>query len=173
MLVKDYNATFAALGTVSEDLASNRLSLRHPGPQRQLHLPDDRTPAGCQGATKRILIADGDVLLRDMLAASLEDAGYQVKTAKDGEAAWAELLARCYDLLVTDDIMPKTSGLALVRRIRVASMALFVVLVSDRLDAVDVAKLNHDPWARFDAFVCKPFTMSEMLTVVQRVLAAV
>ena len=106
-----------------------------------------------------------------MLAASLEDAGYQVKTAIDGEAAWAELLASRYDLLITDDIMPKASGLALVRRIRVASMALSVIVASDRLDADDVAKLNHDPWARFDAFVRKPFTTSEFLAVVYRVLA--
>jgi len=159
--VKANNSPFAALKMVDEDPASGRPSLAHPA------------LAAGQCAAKRILIADDDSLVCGVLAASLEDAGYQVTTAKDGEAAWAELLASRYDLLVTDDIMPKTSGLALVRRIRVASMALFVVLVSDRLDAVDVAKLNHDPWARFDAFVCKPFTMSEMLTVVQRVLAAV
>jgi len=109
-------------------------------------------------------------LVCGMLAASLED-GYQVKTAIDGEAAWAELLASRYDLLITDDIMPKASGLALVRRIRVASMALSVIVASDRLDADDVAKLNHDPWARFDAFVRKPFTTSELLAVVYRVLA--
>ena len=144
---------------VNEDLASDRSSLVDPAPS-----------AG-QCATKRILVADDDPLICGLLAATLEDTGFQVKTAKDGEAAWAELLASHYDLLVTDDIMPKASGLALVRRIRVAAMALFVIVASDRLDADDVAKLNHDPWARFDAFVRKPFTTSELLRVVFRVLA--
>jgi CheY-like chemotaxis protein len=131
--VKANNSTFAALKMVNEDPASGRPSLAHPA------------PAAGQCATKRILIGDDDSLICGLLAASLEDAGYQVKTAKDGEAAWTELLASRYDLLVADDIMPKASGLALVRRIRVASMAVFVVVASDRLDAVDVAKLNHDP----------------------------
>ena len=157
--MKANDPRFAAERMANEGPAGGRPFLAHPA------------LAAGQCATKRILIANGDSLVCGMLAASLEDAGYQVKTAIDGEAAWAELLASRYDLLITDDIMPKASGLALVRRIRVASMALSVIVASDRLDADDVAKLNHDPWARFDAFVRKPFTTSELLAVVYRVLA--
>jgi DNA-binding response OmpR family regulator len=158
--MKANDPPFAAQKTVNEGPVSGRPFLGHPA----------LAEGPC--AAKRILIANGDSLVCGLLSASLEDAGYQVKAAKDGEAAWAELLASRYDMLVTDDIMPKASGLALVRRIRVASMALLVIVASDRLDAGDVAKLDHDPWARFDALVRKPFTTSELLAVVRRVLAA-
>jgi two-component system alkaline phosphatase synthesis response regulator PhoP len=146
---------------VNKDLVSDRSSLLHPAP----------TAGQC--AAKRILVANSDPLVCGLLVATLEDTGFQVKTARDGEAAWAELLASHYDLLVTEDIMPKASGLALVRRIRVAAMALSVIVASNRLDGDDFAKLNHGPWARFEAFVRKPFTTAELLTVVFRVLAMI
>ena len=120
-----------------------------------------------------ILVADDDSMMCGLVAATLEDAGHQVKTATDGETAWVALLAHKYDLLVTDDIMPRVSGLALVRRIRVAAMAIPVIVASERLDADDAARLNSDPWSRFDAFIHKPFTMSDLLAAVHSVLARV
>ena len=128
-------------------------------------------PSAVHGEPKRILVVDDDPFVCGLLAATLEDAGYQVKTAADGEAAWGALLGSRYDLLVTDDIMPKASGLALVRRIRVADMALPVIVASERLDAMDIVKLSRDPWSRFDGFVRKPFTMSEVLAAVHTLLA--
>jgi DNA-binding response OmpR family regulator len=122
---------------------------------------------------KRILVADDDSMMCGLVTATLEDAGHQVKTASNGEVAWAALLAENYDLLVTADIMPKVSGLALVRRIRVAAMVLPVIVASERLDAEDAAALNRDPWSRFDAFVRKPFTMSDLLAAVRSVLARI
>ena len=128
-------------------------------------------PSVIHHGPKRILVVDDDSFLCGLVAATLEDAGHQVKTAADGEAAWGALLGSRCDLLVTDDIMPKASGLALVRRIRVADMALPVIVASERLDAMDIVKLSRDPWSRFDGFVRKPFTMSEVLAAVHTLLA--
>ena len=128
--------------------------------------------AAVHGEPKRILVVDDDSIVCGLVAAALEAAGHQVKTAADGEAAWGTLLAGHYDLLVTDDIMPKASGLALVRRIRVAAIALPIIVASERLDAADVVRLNRDPWARFDAFVRKPVAPSELLATVHSLLAA-
>jgi len=131
------------------------------------------TPAS-QPAThdesKRILVVENDPLMCGLMSATLEDAGHRVKTVADGDAAWRALLASKYDLVVTEDIMPKVSGLALVRRIRVADMALRVIVASARLDAADVVKLSRDPWSRFDAFVRKPFTTSDLIAAVHGVL---
>jgi CheY-like chemotaxis protein len=118
-----------------------------------------------------VLVADADEATRGSMVSALEHGGLVVDAAADGETAWAALLARRYDLLVTSDVMPKASGLALVRRIRVAVMALPVIVASDRLDAEDVARLSRDPWARFDAFIRKPVDLEELLAMAHKLLA--
>ena len=136
-------------------------------------VPVHAAPSAEHGRSKRILVVDDDSLICGLVSATLEDAGYEIKTAADGYAAWAALLAGGYDLLVTGDTIPKISGLALVRRIRVADMALPVIVTSESLDGRDAAELNRDPWARFDALVRKPFTMSELLATVHSLLPTV
>ena len=63
--------------------------------------------------------------------------------------------------------MPGVSGLALVRRLRIASIALPVVLVSGSLETLDPAKLMRDPWSRIHAFVRKPFTIPDLISAVR------
>ncbi len=106
-----------------------------------------------------------------MVMASMEPAGHRVDAAEDGEAAWKALLANVYDLMITDHIMPKASGLALVRRMRVAEIVLPVIVASETLDATDALRLSHDPWARVDACVHKPVTAAELLEAVRGVFA--
>jgi CheY-like chemotaxis protein len=127
-----------------------------------------RANGGAQINAKRILVVDDDPVTRGLVADLLDGVGHYVETATDGESAWKALLNRNFDLLVTDDLMPKASGLALVRRIRVAKMALPIVLASDRLDLGDVARMNRDPWSRFDVFLSKPYSLSGMLHAVER-----
>jgi len=121
---------------------------------------------------KRILVVDGDPAFRGLMSGALEACGHQVEIAADGEAAWRALLSKEYDLLVTCDVMPKASGLDLVRRLRVAVMEIPVIVASDRLDEEDVKKISRDPWARFNGFVHKPFQASELLATVNSVLLA-
>jgi len=128
----------------------------------------DVPPTALRGS-KRILVADSDPGLCRMIVFLFEQAGHRDETAADGELAWAALLADDYDLLVTGRNMPKVSGLALVRRVRVAQMALPTILISGTPAA---AELSRDPWQRVDAFVRKPFTISELLAAVHRLLPA-
>lgn len=111
---------------------------------------------------------DDDPAVLNLEAMVLESAGHRVDTAADGERAWQALTTGEYDLLVTDYIMPGVSGLALVRRLRMADMMLPVVMVSGNLSAINTSKLSNDPWTRIDAFLPKPFNVSELLSVVNR-----
>ena len=79
---------------------------------------------------KRILMVDDDVLIRQIFAQVLSFFGYQTETAEDGAVAWEALQANGYDVLVTDNNMPKVSGVELVKKVRSAHMALPVVLMS-------------------------------------------
>jgi signal transduction histidine kinase/ActR/RegA family two-component response regulator len=66
--------------------------------------------------TPRILLADDETVVREVLAGQLEDAGFEVMQAADGGAA-LELLdgGHCFDVLVSDLAMPGLDGVGLIR----------------------------------------------------------
>lgn len=70
--------------------------------------------------SERILIVDDDEFVRSITQMVLEDAGYAVELADDGQAA-LEMLEpdpSRYDLMLLDKIMPRMDGIALLRRIK-------------------------------------------------------
>jgi two-component system aerobic respiration control sensor histidine kinase ArcB len=71
------------------------------------------TPNAC------VLLVDDDRLSRVMLAALLEERGYQVLQAEDGEQALQEFCRESVDLVISDMCMPGISGAELARKIRV------------------------------------------------------
>jgi DNA-binding response OmpR family regulator len=116
----------------------------------------------------RILLVDDDIDIRLLSADLLFHSGYQVDTAGDGESGWEALQARNYDLLITDNKMPKVSGLELVKKLRSARMALPVILASGAMPE----ELNRLPWLQLTATLWKPFTPDELLGTVKKVLCA-
>jgi DNA-binding response OmpR family regulator len=117
----------------------------------------------------RILVADDDESVRGSIADTLIRSGYHVDAAEDGAAAWDTLQLRDYDLLVTDNNMPKVSGLDLVKKLRSARMALPVILVSG---AIPTEELNRHPWLQLAATLAKPFTRDELVATVANALRA-
>jgi DNA-binding response OmpR family regulator len=117
----------------------------------------------------RILFVDDNLNVREAAAKVLIDCGYHVDAAEDGEAAWKALHATNYDLLITDQIMPKLSGVELVKKVRAAQMKLPVVLVSATLPTEE---LDLHPWLHLAATLMKPFTIDELLETVERALSA-
>ena len=107
------------------------------------------------------------MLIRKICARVLRDSGYLIETAEDGAAAWKALQANSYDLLITDNNMPKVSGVELVKNVRSAQMALPVILVSGNLP---MAELEGDPWLQHVATLAKPFAGDELLGIVEKVL---
>ena len=116
----------------------------------------------------RILIVDDDELLRLLNAEVLEAAGFQVDTAEDGEAGWDALQLRDYDLLITDNNMPKISGVELLEKIRSVDLDLPVIMVSG---AMPVEQLNCQPRLCLSASLLKPFTSVKLLGTVNQVLS--
>jgi two-component system, OmpR family, alkaline phosphatase synthesis response regulator PhoP len=125
--------------------------------------------AVCRAAPSNcILVVDDDPDVRRSIADVLLCSDYQVDTAIDGEAGWAALQTRNYDLLITDHKMPKVSGLELLMRLRSARMTLPVILASGALPE----ELNRLPWLQLSATLLKPFAPSELLGTVKNVLRA-
>ncbi len=67
---------------------------------------------------KRILVVDDEPDVRNFLATCIEDAGFVVETAQDGEDALEKVNANPPDLMTLDMVMPRKSGIAVIRSLR-------------------------------------------------------
>jgi CheY-like chemotaxis protein len=68
--------------------------------------------------THRILVAEDQADIRELLRLALTASGYEVETAPDGGAAWELAVARPPELVVTDLRMPAMDGLELILALR-------------------------------------------------------
>ena len=112
------------------------------------------------GPYNSILVADDDADVRQVSADVLRRFGYRTETAADGAAAWEALQANSYDLLITDNNLPKVSGVELVKKVRSAHMTLPVILASPELRAEE---LDRIPWLQPVATLIKPFSTGHLL----------
>ncbi len=122
--------------------------------------------AGRAAPSNCILVVDDDTDIRRSISDVLQGSDYEVDTASDGEAGWAALQTRNYDLLITDHQMPKVTGLELLMRLRSARMTLPVILASGAIPE----ELNRLPSLQPSATLLKPFAPSELLGTVKNVL---
>jgi PAS domain S-box-containing protein len=81
---------------------------------------DVRRPEPAPGGTETILVAEDDETIRDLLGRILENAGYTVITAVDGQDALDRFIEHqeAVNILVTDVVMPKMDGKRLFEEIR-------------------------------------------------------
>lgn len=65
---------------------------------------------------KKILVAEDDEFLRELYSDVLRDEGYSVEVAIEGEEALKKFLEGGWDLVLMDIIMPKISGLDVIKK---------------------------------------------------------
>src|SRR5436305_14376550 len=70
------------------------------------------------GRTKRVLVVDDSITVREVERQLLRHAGYDVEVAVDGVDGWNAARAGGCDLLVTDVDMPRMTGIQLVQAVR-------------------------------------------------------
>jgi DNA-binding response OmpR family regulator len=117
----------------------------------------------------RILLVDDDFYARELNAGVLIRFGYKVDIAGDGADAWKALNDQNYDLMITDNRMPRVTGMELIKKLRSEDMTLPVILASG---TVPLEELQRHPWLQLDATLPKPFTPAELLDMVKNVLSA-
>ena len=81
-------------------------------------------------AIRRILVVDDDRSLRNLLAQTLEGAGFQTFTAEDGREARLQIEEHRIDLVITDLAMPGEEGMELIRALRREQPAVKIVAMS-------------------------------------------
>src|SRR5262245_37264845 len=110
---------------------------------------------------KKVVVAEDDDGIAHMLAASLGDAGYLCLRARDGQEALALVRAQLPDALILDVMMPKMSGIEVVRRLKADVMSSRVpVLLLTSLSDVDDKVHGLDAGA--DDYLTKPFDFKEL-----------
>jgi acetyltransferase-like isoleucine patch superfamily enzyme/DNA-binding response OmpR family regulator len=139
-----------------------------------LKAPRDQ-PAANQGGDQsnlphRILVVEDDRDLRQINAIVLHHAGYAVDIAENGADAWEVLQANRFDLLITDNSMPKLTGIELLKKLRSARMGLPVIMATR---ALPTQELIQNPWLEPVAMLAKPYATDQLLDKVKDVLRAV
>ncbi len=127
-------------------------------------------PAALKVGVGTILIVEDEPAVRDMTTQLLERAGYDVLAVGDGtEAIAAAKLARLFDVLVTDVVMPNMSGIELAVQMMDRYPLMGVVLLSGyTAETLDLERVT----ARGAMFEPKPVTSNRLLQAVNQAVAS-
>ena len=132
-----------------------------------LEAPCDQAAAKPEGdqvnPPQRILVVEDDRDLRQFNAGVLIHSGYAVDVAEDGAAAWDALQANRYNLLITDNNMPRLTGMELLKKLRSARMGLPVIMATG---TVPTQELAQNPWLEPVATLAKPYATGQLLDTV-------
>jgi DNA-binding response OmpR family regulator len=114
-----------------------------------------------------ILLIDDDVELCSMLSDYLGRHDYQVTAAHDGKTGLAMALGGNYSLVLLDGMLPGLDGLEVLRRLRAATSAVNIMLLTARGDDVDrIIGLEIGA----DDYLPKPFNPRELLARIRAIL---
>lgn len=116
-----------------------------------------------------ILVVDDSPSLRRMIGACLRAGGYTVSEAADGDEALALVMDTSFGMLVTDQVMPGTDGLTLIRTLRKtpAYAAIPMLMLTTEVDG-QVREQARDAGA--SGFLAKPFDPDQLMEAVGALL---
>ena len=116
-----------------------------------------------------ILLVDDEAAIRDMLSIALDAAGYNVLQAENAQQAHAIIIDRHPDLVLLDWMMPGTTGLELLRRLKRDELTEKVPVIMLTAKAEEDSKISGLD-AGADDYIAKPFSPRELISRVKAVL---
>ena len=118
---------------------------------------------------KRIMTVDDSASLRQMVAFTLERAGFEVIQARDGRDALAKLQGRDVNLFLADLNMPVMDGIELTRQLRAMPQYRFVPIVVLTTES-QADRKQQGKAAGATGWIVKPFDPEKLLAVVSKVM---
>jgi Response regulators consisting of a CheY-like receiver domain and a winged-helix DNA-binding domain len=119
----------------------------------------------------KLLLAEDEPALRMLVSDSLEDEGYEIDAACDGEEAVEMIKRGSYDLLILDYMMPKLSGLDVIVQARAlpGGDRFKILMLSAKNQLTDRERTAA---AGADEFMAKPFSPMALVDKVKEMLHA-
>jgi DNA-binding response OmpR family regulator len=114
-----------------------------------------------------ILIVEDDARIAEFVTKGLEESGYHVTVARDGEEGFLDARYNDYALIVLDLMLPKLDGIEVARKLRAAGKATPILMLTAR-DTEKDRILGLDVGA--DDYLTKPFSFGEFLARVRALL---
>lgn len=118
---------------------------------------------------KHILVVDDEPSLRKALKLSLEQEGFLVSLATDGQEALKKIHTGIFDLVILDLMLPEVDGLTVCREIRKTMKTPIVMLTAKDSDIDKILGLEIGA----DDYVTKPFSTRELIARIRAVLRRV
>ena len=115
---------------------------------------------------KRILLVDDEPLILKGLRFTLEQEGYEILTAADGEEALQVFFEEPVDLVLLDVMLPKLDGIQVCQRIRESSNVPILMLTAKGEDMDKILGLEYGA----DDYMTKPFNILEVKARIKTVL---
>jgi two-component system alkaline phosphatase synthesis response regulator PhoP len=115
----------------------------------------------------RILLAEDEESLREVIELNLELEGYQVVSVEDGRAALYKALNERFDLIMLDVMIPLVDGFAVCEKIRLENQEVPIIFLTAKntsTDRVQGLRLGADD------YLSKPFNLEELLLRVQSLI---
>jgi two-component system, chemotaxis family, chemotaxis protein CheY len=116
-----------------------------------------------------ILAVDDSASMRQMVSFTLKNAGYHVVEAVDGEDAFDKARARDFDLVLTDQNMPRLDGIGLTKMLRNTpkfKSTPILILTTESSDAMKQAGRE----AGATGWMVKPFDPAKLIEVIAKVI---
>lgn len=119
--------------------------------------------------SKSILAVDDSTSIRQMVSLTLKSAGYEVTEAVDGQDGLNKAKSRHFNLVLTDQNMPKMDGLSLVKSLRTMPEYKSAPILMLTTESSDEMK-SKGRAAGATGWLVKPFDPPRLLEVVRKVL---
>ncbi len=119
--------------------------------------------------SKVALIVDDSATMRQMVAFTLRQAGFETVEAGDGQAALGELQKKTFQLVITDLNMPVLDGVGFIRAARQQAAHRFTPILMLTTESL-ASKRQEGKAAGATGWVVKPFEPSKLLEVVAKVV---
>lgn len=115
---------------------------------------------------KRILLVDDEPLILKGLKYTLEQEGYEILSAMDGEEALRVFFENAVDLVILDVMLPKMDGIQVCQRIRESSSVPIIMLTAKGEDMDKILGLEYGA----DDYMTKPFNILEVKARIKTIL---
>ncbi|MDQ0298590.1 two-component system alkaline phosphatase synthesis response regulator PhoP [Salibacterium salarium] len=117
--------------------------------------------------SQKLLVVDDEESIITLISYNLEQSGYEVDTAMDGQSAIEKAKSSSYDLIVLDLMLPEIDGLEVCRQIRQEKIKVPILMLTAKDEEFDKV-LGLELGA--DDYMTKPFSPRELVARVRAIL---